>query len=167
MKKIALEEHFLSPGLIEYWQPTMKDVPREGYERIFTALTDFGEKRLRAMDEAGIDEAVLSISGPGVQIEADAAKATARAAQSNDFLAAAVATNPRRYFGFAHLALQNPEAAARELERCVKELGFKGAMINGHTNGHYLDEPQFDPFWAKTEELQVPVYLHPADPLLQ
>ncbi len=86
MRKIALEEHFLSPGLVEYWQPTMKDVPRESYERILAALTDFDERRLKSMDEAGIDVAVLSISGPGVQVEKDAARATAKAAQSNDFL---------------------------------------------------------------------------------
>ena len=166
MRKIALEEHFISPGLLEYWQPTMKDVPRAVYERIFTQLTDFDEQRLRAMDEAGIERAVLSISGPGVQIEPDAVRATAKAAESNDFLASAIARHPDRYFGFAHLALQDAESAAAELQRCIKELGFKGAMINGHTNGHYLDERQFDPFWAKAEELQVPVYLHPADPAL-
>lgn len=167
MQKIALEEHFISPGLMEYWQPTMKDVPRQLYERIFAQLTDFDELRLSAMDDAGIAQAVLSISGPGVQVEPDAAKATAKAAESNDFLASTIAKHPDRYLGFAHLALQAADSAAAEIERCVKELGFKGAMINGQTNGQYLDERQFDPFWAKIEELQVPIYLHPADPVQQ
>ena len=95
------------------------------------------------------------------------ARATAKAAEANDFLAAEIARRPDRYLGFAHIGLQDPAAAARELERCVKDLGFRGAMINGHTNGHYLDERQFDPFWARAEELQVPIYLHPADPAQQ
>jgi 2,3-dihydroxybenzoate decarboxylase len=167
MKKIALEEHFISPGLIEYWQPTMGDVPKPIYDKIFAALSDFDDMRLKGMDEAGIAKAVLSISGPGVQVEPDAARATAKAAEANDFLAGQIARHPNRYLGFAHIALQDAAGAARELERCVRDLGFRGAMINGHTNGHYLDERQFDPFWAKAEELQVPIYLHPADPAQQ
>ena len=167
MKKIALEEHFISPGLMEYWQPTMGDVPRPIYDKILAALTDFDELRLGGMDGAGIAKAILSISGPGVQVEPDAKRATAKAAEANDFLAGVVASHPDRYLGFAHIALQAPVAAARELERCVKQLGFKGAMINGQTLGHYLDERQFDPFWAKAEELQTPIYLHPADPAQQ
>ena len=165
MKKIALEEHFISPGLIEYWQPTMTDVPKPIYDKIHAALTDFGDMRLASMDGAGIEKAVLSIAGPGVQVEPDAARATAKAAEANDFLANVTAARPDRYLGFAHIALQDPQGAARELERCVRDLGFKGAMINGNSMGAYLDERQFDPFWAKAEELQAPIYLHPADPV--
>ena len=165
MKKIALEEHFISPGLIEYWQPTMTDVPKPIYDKIHAALTDFGDMRLASMDGAGIEKAILSIAGPGVQVEPDAARATAKAAEANDFLANVTSARPDRYLGFAHIALQDPQAAARELERCVRDLGFKGAMINGNSMGAYLDERQFDPFWAKAEELQAPIYLHPADPV--
>ena len=165
MKKIALEEHFISPGLIEYWQPTMTDVPKPIYDKIHAALTDFGDMRLASMDGAGIEKAILSIAGPGVQVEPNAARATAKAAEANDFLANVTAARPDRYLGFAHIALQDPQAAARELERCVRDLGFKGAMINGNSMGAYLDERQFDPFWAKAEELQAPIYLHPADPV--
>ena len=167
MKKIALEEHFISPGLIEYWQPTMTDVPKPIYDKIYAALADFGDLRLASMDGAGIEKAILSVSGPGVQVEPDAARATAKAAEANDFLANVTHARPDRYLGFAHIALQDPQGAARELERCVRDLGFKGAMINGHSMGAYLDERQFDPFWAKAEELQVPIYLHPADPAQQ
>jgi 2,3-dihydroxybenzoate decarboxylase len=167
MKKIALEEHFISPGLIEYWQPTMTDVPKPIYDKIHAALTDFGDMRLSSMDGAGIEKAILSVSGPGVQVEPNAARATAKAAEANDFLANVTSARPDRYLGFAHIALQDPQAAARELERCVRDLGFKGAMINGNSMGAYLDERQFDPFWAKAEELQVPIYLHPADPAQQ
>ena len=165
MKKIALEEHFISPGLIEYWQPTMTDVPKPIYDKIHAALTDFGDMRLASMDGAGIEKAILSIAGPGVQVEPNAARATAKAAEANDFLANVTAARPDRYLGFAHIALQDPQGAARELERCVRDLGFKGAMINGNSMGAYLDERQFDPFWAKAEELQAPIYLHPADPV--
>lgn len=165
MKKIALEEHFISPGLIEYWQPTMTDVPKPIYDKIHAALTDFGDMRLASMDGAGIEKAILSIAGPGVQVEPNAARATAKAAEANDFLANVTSARPDRYLGFAHIALQDPQGAARELERCVRDLGFKGAMINGNSMGAYLDERQFDPFWAKAEELQAPIYLHPADPV--
>ncbi len=103
-KKIALEEHFLSPGLIEYWRPTMTEVPRERGEHFFQCLTDFGEQRLQGMDQAGIARSVLSIAGPGVQIERDAAKAVRNARESNDFLAQEIAKRPDRYSGFAHLA---------------------------------------------------------------
>jgi 2,3-dihydroxybenzoate decarboxylase len=167
MKKIALEEHFISPGLVEYWLPTMADVPKPVCDKIHARLTNFDDLRLGEMDAAGIAFAVLGASGPGVQVETDTARATQKAAESNDFLAEQVARHPTRYAGFAHIALQDPAAAAKELDRCVTQLGFKGAMINGHTNGRYLDERAFDPFWAKLEELQVPLYLHPADPAQQ
>jgi 2,3-dihydroxybenzoate decarboxylase len=165
MRKIALEEHFISPGLEEYWQPTMAAVPPKIVKAIHTRLTNFGALRLGEMDDAGIAMAVLSIAGPGVQVERDARRATAKAVEANDFLAAKIAKHPDRFRGFAHIAVQDPKAAAAELERCVKMLGFKGAMINGQTLGHYLDERQFDPFWAKAEELGTWIYLHPADPV--
>ena len=85
VKKIALEEHFLSPGLIEYWRPTMTEVPPESGERYFRCLTDFGELRLQSMDHAGIARAVLSIAGPGVQVERDAAKAVSKAREFERF----------------------------------------------------------------------------------
>ena len=137
----------MSPALEEYWQPTMAKVPPKIFKAIYSRLTNFGALRLREMDGAGIDVAVLSIAGPGVQVERDAKRATDKAAEANDFLAEKIAKHPDRLQGFAHLAVQDPAAAAIELERCVKDLGFKGALINGQTLGHYLDERQFDPLW--------------------
>ena len=166
VKKIALEEHFLSPGLVDYWRPTMTEVPAPAVEQLYKRLTDFGEQRLQTMDTAGIERAVLSISGPGVQAERDPVTAARKAAKSNDFLAAEIQKRPDRYAGFAHIAVQNPQAAAAELERCVLDLGFHGAMINGHSNGLYLDHPSLAPFWERAEALGVPVYLHPTDPLV-
>jgi 2,3-dihydroxybenzoate decarboxylase len=165
VKKIALEEHFLCPDFIEYWNPTAVDLPPERRERALSRLTDFGEMRLNAMDEAGIARAILGLAGPGVQAERDTATAARRASAANDFLAREIAKRPDRYSGFAHLPMQDARAAAHELERCMRELKFCGAMINGHTNGQYLDHPALYPFWERAEALNALVYLHPADPL--
>ncbi|MEJ2377272.1 MAG: amidohydrolase family protein [Pseudolabrys sp.] len=151
VQKIALEEHFLSPGLIDYWRPTMSEVAAPVTEQLFAHLTAFGERRLEIMDKAGIARSVLSIAGPGVQAERDAALATRLAQESNDFLAAEIQKRPDRYAGFAHLALQDPQGAADELERCMRDLKFCGAMINGHTNGLYLDHASLHPFWERAE----------------
>jgi 2,3-dihydroxybenzoate decarboxylase len=167
VRKIALEEHFLSPGLIDYWRPTMSEVPAARAEYFFRNLTDFGEMRLKGMDEAGIARSVLSIAGPGVQAERDPATATRRARESNDFLAQEIAKRPDRYSGFAHLAMQDAKGAADELERCVRELKFCGAMINGHTHGQYLDAAELYPFWERADALGAVIYIHPADPVAQ
>jgi len=167
VKKIALEEHFLSPGLIDYWRPTMAEVAPERGEYFFRNLTDFGELRLQSMDRAGIARAVLSIAGPGVQAERDTATATRRARESNDFLAREIEKRPDRYSGFAHLAMQDAKTAADELERCMRELKFSGAMINGHTQGQYLDDPALYPFWERADALGAAIYIHPADPVAQ
>jgi 2,3-dihydroxybenzoate decarboxylase len=164
MRKIALEEHFLPPDFIDYWLPSVAGLPEGAINNLRTRLLDFGAQRQDSMDEAGIDLAVLSLSGPGVQVEPDTAIAVRRAAQANDFLATEVLRNPRRYAGFAHLAMQDPLAAANELERCVKQLGFCGALINGQTGGHYLDEDMYAPFWERAQALNAPIYLHPGDP---
>jgi 2,3-dihydroxybenzoate decarboxylase len=165
VKKIALEEHFLCPGLEDYWNSTVEDVPAEIRTRLTARLTDFADLRLEAMDKAGIARSVLSLSGPGVQVEKDRATAIRKAHEANDFLAREVAKRPDRYSGLAHLAMQDAEAAADELERCMRELKFCGAMINGHTDGQYLDDPSLAPFWERAEALDAPIYLHPADPV--
>ena len=165
MRKIALEEHFLSPGFEDYWLPTMGGVDQKAVSGLLARLKDFGDTRVAAMDSGGIARAVLSISGPGVQVERDAATARRRAAEANDFLAGEVAKRPDRYSGFGHLPMQDAHAAADELERCVRDLKFCGAMINGHTNGEYLDHPSLHPFWERAEALQATIYIHPTDPV--
>jgi len=107
--------------------------------------------------------AVLCISGPGVQTEPNPSVAVRLAAEANDLLTVEVQRRPERYAGFAHLAMQEPRAAADELERCIRELGFVGAMVNGQTNGIYLDDPRYEPFWERMQALDVPLYLHPGD----
>ena len=165
VEKIAVEEHCLCPGFEDYWGPTVVDLPAIKREEFLARLTDFGEMRLATMDRAGIARCVLSLAGPGVQAEKDPRTACRKASQANDFLAREIAKRPDRYSGFAHLPMQDAVAAASELERCVRELNFCGAMINGHTNGQYLDHPSLDPFWERAQALEAVVYLHPADPV--
>ena len=164
LKKIVLEEHFTTPSIAPYATDVVKMVDPGFSEYVRPRLLDFDVLRLEDMDKNGIDVCVLSANSPGVQLETDTAKATENARAANDFLALQIDKHPTRFAGLAHLALQDPRAAAAELDRCVSSLGMKGALINGHTNGAYLDEEQFWPVWEKAEELGVPIYLHPADP---
>jgi len=165
VKKIAVEEHFLSPGFEDYWAPTVTNLPANKRQEFLARLTDFGEMRLDAMDRAGIERCVLSLAGPGVQAERDVKTARDNARAANDFLAREIEKRPHRYSGFAHLPMQDAVGAADELERCMRELKFCGAMINGHTNGTYLDDRSLDPFWERAQALDALIYLHPADPL--
>lgn len=183
MRKIAIEEHFTTEehldcltAVIEGKYP-IKDVIQEEkilhYELPFLfptrreeavkRLLDLGESRVKQMDEAGIDVQVLSLVSPGVQVF-DAPKGTALAKKINDRLFEAVSQYPERLAGFASLAPQDPEEAAAELERTVKDLGFKGASINSHTKGEYLDEKKYWVIFEKAEKLGVPIYIHPRSP---
>jgi 2,3-dihydroxybenzoate decarboxylase len=161
--KIALEEHFSTPefeqrGLVARparLNPMFADTARR--------LVDLGDLRLEAMDAAGIDLSVLSLTVPGIQGEKEQGTAVRLAQQVNDFLAREVQKRPQRYGGFAAVPMQDPLAAADELQRAVKDLGFRGALINGQTNGQYLDDAKFLPFWERVQELDVPVYLHPGN----
>ena len=164
-QKIALEEHCMTPGLAGYWLPTMTDVPAAAVEKLHGRLKDFHGERVEIMDRSGIAKSILGVAGPGVQAEADVATAVRLARESNDQVAAEIAKNPKRLGAFAHLAVQDAKAAADELERCVKQLGFCGAMINGHTRGLYLDDPSVYPLWERAEALGVPIYIHPTDPV--
>ncbi|OCX66243.1 amidohydrolase [Thioclava sp. SK-1] len=161
--KIALEEHFMHPDFVEYFGTTATNISPALFGKAKEALADFGDRRIAAMDKIGVETSVLSLAGPGVQAEKQVAVAVKRAAQVNDFLAQKIQDQPR-YGGFAHLAMQDPRAAADELERCVRDLGMQGAMINGQTGGTYLDDDRFAPFWERVSDLAVPVYIHPNNP---
>ena len=165
--KIALEEHFITPGLLDYCVKAMPAVSQEGKKNIIAHLSSFDDLRLETMDQAGIDFSILGISGPGVQAESDNKLAIKLAKEANDILAHEVSKKPNRYGGFAHLPMQVPIEAADELERAVRDLGFVGSMVNGHTNGVYLDAPKYDVFWERMEALDVPLYLHPTDSFIK
>lgn len=125
--------------------------------------SDLGQKRLAHMDAAGIDVQVLSFGSPGPQaFAADIAIPMAR--QANDLLFETTEKYPERFAGFAALPTADPEQAARELERCITKLGFKGAMIHGHSRGSFLDERKYWPIFERAEALDVPIYLHPTLP---
>jgi len=161
VRKIALEEHFNSPSCAQYLKSVDDLFDPEILANISDLLVEFDEKRLGSMDAAGIRISVLSQTSPGIQQEADSEKAKVAAKLANDFLASNIKRHPDRYRGFACIALQDPKSAAAELERCVNELGFVGVLINGHTRGHYLDDPAYDIFWKTLVKLDVPLYLHP------
>jgi len=163
--KIALEEHFMTPDFMEYFAETYPNINSDIAKLAPAALMDFGERRLAMMDSNHVDFVVLSLSGPGVQVEKDAAVAQRKARAVNDFLAGEMQKRPTRYGGFAHLAMHDPAEAAAELERCVRQLGFQGAMINGQTRGEYLDMDKYSVFWERAADLEAPIYLHPANPV--
>lgn len=165
MKKIALEEHFITTDFLDATETGDFSVMKSQMVSDFkTRLLDFDDFRIQTMDKSGIDISVLSLTDPGVQGIQETKTAVDLAHKTNVFLAERIARNPKRFRGFATLAMQDPTEATKELERCVREYHFLGALINGQTQGHYLDEKQYHPFWAKIEELNVPVYLHPGSP---
>lgn len=162
--KIALEEHFMVPDFMEYFAETYQNINPEIAKLAPIALEDF-DRRIAIMDQHRVDFVVLSLSGPGVQIEKDPAVAIRKSKSVNDLLAREIQKRPTRFGGFAHLAMQNPREAADEFERCVRDLGFQGAMINGQTNGEYLDLDKYSVFWERVADIGAPIYLHPANPV--
>ena len=168
--KIGLEEHF---ALEETLADSKGQMPDTIWPELRDRLIDIQDKRLRLMDAHGMELMLLSLNAPAVQAVADPARAAALAERANDHLAEEVAKRPDRFQGLAALPMQDPEAAARELTRCVETLGFRGALVNGFSEIQgvdgpvYYDLPQYRPFWAAAEALDVPFYLHPRNPLPQ
>lgn len=163
MKKIVLEEHYSTPALAPYAVEIEKIIDPTCFRYYKSRLLDFDDARIAEMDKHGIDMSVLSVTTPGVQVERDKNVAIKKAKEANDFIATVAQRHPTRLSAFAHLALQDPKEAANELERCVRQLSLRGALINGHTNGEYLDDEKFWPVWERAEDLGVPIYLHPAN----
>jgi predicted TIM-barrel fold metal-dependent hydrolase len=165
--KIALEEHFAIPATLADSKVFGADV----WEELEPRLTDFQDKRLRLMDASGVEIMIASLNAPAVQAIHDVKRAIHVAREANDHLAAEIAKRPDRFRGFAALPMQDPDVAAQELTRCVKELGFVGALVNGFSQAGkpdsalYYDLPQYRPFWHTVAELDVPFYLHPRNPL--
>jgi uncharacterized protein len=168
MKLITLEEHYRSPLIDAAIPPEldffhqMNSAGGQMAGRV-AKLKSLGEERIADMDGAGIDLQVLSHTVPSPEI-LDAARAIPLAKRINDEMAQAVRKHPTRFAAFATLPVADPTAAAQELERTVKDLDFKGAMINGVTQGRFLDDPFFTPIFERAEALDVPLYLHPAPP---
>ena len=161
--KIAIEEHIIEPYLAD---DAAKYYPKESWAKLRPRLLGMHSQLLADMDAAGIEKTVLSLHSPGIQAIPDRHQAVEMARRGNDYLAEQVARQPR-FRAFCTLPLQDPQAAAQELTRCVKELGFKGALVNGFSEVEkensvvYCDLPQYWPFWETAESLGVPFYLHP------
>lgn len=165
--KITLEDHF---GVAA----TLETSPYAGtpiWNELRSRLLDFEDQRLRSMDKAGIEFMVLSLNAPAIQAIHVTERAVELARQANDFLAEQVRKRPDRFIGLAALPMQDPELAAIELQRCVKDLGFRGILVHGFSQVGstdtvvYYDVPQYRSFWQVVESLDVPFYLHPRNPL--
>ncbi|NQV54424.1 MAG: amidohydrolase [Rhodospirillales bacterium] len=163
--KIGLEEHWAIPE-------TMGDSEKlvgtsDGWDDLRRRLMDTQDERLHEMDEHGIELTILSLNAPAIQGILDTKEAIETAKLANDTLAGEVAKHPDRFRAFAALPMQDAEAAANELTRCIKDLGFVGAMVNGFTqrdvedSAIYFDVAEYRPFWAEVAKLDVPFYLHP------
>ncbi|KAF5722696.1 5-carboxyvanillate decarboxylase [Fusarium mundagurra] len=153
---ITLEEHFLSRAA--HSSEAATDDPIRGFpSSIVSKLTDFDDERIKNMDENNVAIQVLSHT-PTTFLTTETMIAC------NDELAAAVRVNKSRFAGFACLPMDDPVAATHELERCIKEHGFVGALVDNHSNGNFYDGHEYDILWEKAVELDVPIYIHPAWP---
>lgn len=170
MRTITVEEHYATPSFMDGPGRQLKERAQAApgssqldFVQLVDQLCDLGERRIADMDAAGIDVQVLSLNSPGVeQLAVNEAVALSR--EVNDRLADAVKRHPSRFMGFAALPVAAPDIAAAELERMVQKQGFKGAAINGHIRGRYLDDEFFWPILERASALGVPIYLHPTAP---
>jgi 2,3-dihydroxybenzoate decarboxylase len=166
--KIALEEHF---AIDDTLNDSKGFFPDKVWQEVRARVLDLHDRRIRLMDQYGIEMMLLSLNAPAVQAIPDARQADEIARKANDYLAEQVAKRPDRFQGLAALPMQDPDLATRELERCVKQLGFRGALVNGFSQVGdvdttvYYDLKQYWPFWQAVERLDVPFYLHPRNPL--
>jgi predicted TIM-barrel fold metal-dependent hydrolase len=170
MRVVALEEHFTAPHLTKRIDPAVikargfipRKVPKDRPDPM-ALLPELGDTRLNSMDDTGIDVQVLSAAGAGPDL-VPGADGIALAREMNDYLAETCAKHPTRFKGFAALPMQSGEACGDELVRCVRQLGFCGALINGTTEGRFLDHPSYESLLAAAVELDVPIYIHPNIP---
>jgi aminocarboxymuconate-semialdehyde decarboxylase len=156
--KIALEEHFAIPETLSH---SAGFFPDSIWPELSGRLLDIHEKRLRLMDEHGIELTLLSLNAPAIQAIPDPAQANEIARRANDFLAEQVRKRPARFQALAALPMQDPDLAIRELERCVRELGMAGVQIGSNVNGANLDSPELFPIFEAAASLGAAVFVHP------
>lgn len=170
MRIVALEEHYTVPSIVSRIDPVaIRRRAFPGPDVVWgqtlkrNELAHLGDARIADMDASGITLQVLSVAGPGADV-VSGADGIALAQDYNNALFEATSRHPDRYQGFAHLPMHSPDAAADELERTVRDLGFRGLLVNGPTDGRFLDDPMFEPILARAEALGVPIYVHPGIP---
>lgn len=168
---ITLEEHAVTPFTVPATSKTFETFNATFLAGLKERLGNI-DLRVKIMDANNIGAQIISLNQPTAQAFTDVDQATEFCQKANQFVYDNyVVKYPERFFAFATLPTQNGKAAAKELERCVKEYGFVGAMINGFTAttnpevGLYLDDPQFDALWEVAERLQKPIFIHPRVPL--
>lgn len=179
-KRIATEEAWAPPELVQRYLRILEDKslddpgfyslwgffgtsPTPRARDLLARIQDMGERRIADMDAAGIDMALLLLTSPGVQAF-EPGLASSLAIESNDILVDHIRRHPTRYAGLAAFAPNAPQAAAKEIERAVTKLGLKGAVMNSHTMGEYLDDEKYDDIFAALQALDVPLYIHPNTP---
>jgi len=167
MRTVTLEEHITFPEIVDRIPQEARDKHYLGsspmIQRLAKKLDDIDGERLQSMNDNGITVQVLSVAGEGADL-LDANDGPALARAYNDEIAKRIAAYPDRFRAFAHLPTTNPEVAADELQRTVETYHFCGALINGLTNGEFLDDEKYTPIFARAEQLDVPIYLHPGLP---
>lgn len=182
-RRIATEEAFATPEQVEamagigrgnwdaldfvLWR-TMTNAPAGAPSAtrgasLHDRLLDLDAGRIKAMDDLGVTMMVLSLTAPGVQMFTPDVASTI-AARSNDILAEAIRRHPTRFAGLGAFAPHDPKRAVKEMERCIRTLGFNGFILNSHTNGEYLDNPKYWPILEAAEALDAPIYIHPRCP---
>jgi 2,3-dihydroxybenzoate decarboxylase len=174
--RIATEEAFAPPQMLDAYRKLLANgyddpgftslwgfylgSPSPRATKIIERLQDLGPNRIQDMDERGVDRQIIAVTAPGVQV-LDRDTAVGMAVEANDMLGEACARYPDRYTGMAACAPQDPAAAAKEIERSVARYGFRAVIINGHTQGEYLDNPKFLPILETAAKLGLPIYIHP------
>ena len=149
------------PGFRSLWGFFLGATPRA--TQLVARIQDLGAQRIADMDASGIAKQLVFLTAPGVQVF-DAATAVSLSTELNDRLSQEIEKHPDRYAALAAIAPQDPKSAAAELERSIKQIGFKGAVVNSHTQGEYLDDPKYWEIFEAAEALDVPLYLHPNTP---
>ena len=149
------------PGFRSLWGFFLGSAPRA--TQLVERIQDLGPRRIADMDATGIARQIVFLTAPGVQVF-DASMATLLSRELNDQLSQEISSFKDRYTALAAIAPQDPRAAAKELERAVRTLGMRGAVVNSHTQGEYLDDAKFWPIFEAAEALGVPIYLHPTTP---
>jgi predicted TIM-barrel fold metal-dependent hydrolase len=162
VRKIAVEEHVFPKGFLEALQKVGGHLP--SVPGAAAKVVEYGEKRIQEMDECGIDMQVLSLSYPALEFYTNAADAIEVSKMVNDELAAAVARFPKRFSAYCCIPLQDPDPAAKELERAVTKLGFNAVMINDNTPGRWLSDQKYEVVFEKMAALNVPMYIHSDGP---
>jgi aminocarboxymuconate-semialdehyde decarboxylase len=156
VRVVDVHGHCVIPEVLE----VVKDTKFAPNAKQQSGPSVLGPARIKLMDEQGVDVQALSINGFWWWA-ADRPLAEKIVRTQNEGLAKWCRAHPDRFVAFTSVALQHPDLAAEQLEEGVKRLGMRGAAIGGHVEGEDLSLPKFDPFWAKAEQLGVPVFMHP------